>query len=220
MEKDGVYKMTKYTHKIKQITENDECQVYDEQDPTYNFSLNISECKKFKNFLISNNLIKNEHIIIHNKLIKNDLILDQGDYEYYTKLKKFDFSGSNSEGEGEMKIFDLIHDIKTNEPILFFSPDSDVILLSMISKNAKYIQVLKYDINDNLLKLSLVTLEFSSRMLTCYFICLLGKEAFKMVDLPSESNSVNPRLEIRPIDTIAHQINSLSGLANYFRARR
>ena len=41
--------------------------------------------------------------------------------------------------------------------------------------------IYRLDINDNLLKLSLVTLEFSSRMLTCYFICLLGKEAFKMV---------------------------------------
>ena len=84
--------------------------------------------------------------ITKNKLVKKeDLILKPKDYEFYSKIKHFDYSDTNIEGEGEMKIYDLISSLPKNENILFYSPDADVILLSMISKNSNNIQVLKFD---------------------------------------------------------------------------
>ena len=44
-------------------------------------------------------------------------------------------SDSNEIGEGEMKILDLINNLNPDDKVIFFSPDSDVILLSMISIN-------------------------------------------------------------------------------------
>ena len=91
--------------------------------------------------------------ITKNKLIKNsDMILEPKDYEFYTKIKHFEYSDTYIEGEGEMKIYDLISVLPKNENILFYSPDADVILLSMISKHSNNIQVLKYDQNFNQLK--------------------------------------------------------------------
>ena len=47
-------------------------------------------------------------------------------------------------GEGEMKILDFINTLDYNEKIIFFSPDSDVILLSMITNNNN-IQIIKQE---------------------------------------------------------------------------
>lgn len=92
--------------------------------------------------------------ITQNKLIKEEeFILKPKDYEFYTKVKYFEYSDTNNEGEGEMKIYDLISSLPKNEKILFYSPDADVILLSMISKNSNNITVLKYDQNSNILSL-------------------------------------------------------------------
>ncbi len=98
-----------------------------------------------------NKYLLNIKYITKNRLIKKeDLILKPKDYEFFTKIKKFSFSDSNSEGEGEMKIYDVINqlDIKNKDSIIFYSPDADVILLSMISKYSDNIQVLRYN-NDS-----------------------------------------------------------------------
>lgn len=95
-----------------------------------------------------NKYLNNIKQITKNKLIKKeDLILKQKDYEFFTKIKKFDYSDTNIEGEGEMKIFDFINSLKLKEKdsIIFYSPDADVILLSMISKNANNIIIFKYE---------------------------------------------------------------------------
>jgi 5'-3' exonuclease len=95
-----------------------------------------------------NKYLNNIKQITKNKLIKKeDLILKQKDYEFFTKIKKFDYSDTNTEGEGEMKIFDFINSLKLKEKdsIIFYSPDADVILLSMISKNANNIIIFKYE---------------------------------------------------------------------------
>jgi len=101
-----------------------------------------------------NKYLNNIKQITKNKLVKKeDLILKQKDYEFFTKIKKFDYSDTNSEGEGEMKIFDYINNLnlKSNESVIFYSPDADVILLSMISKNANNIIIFKYDQNSEIL---------------------------------------------------------------------
>ena len=83
---------------------------------------------------------------------KEDLILELDNYDYYTKVKKFEYSDTDSPGEAEMKIFDLINDLP-NENIIFYSPDSDVILLSMISKNSSYITIFKFEQQTELLSI-------------------------------------------------------------------
>jgi hypothetical protein len=93
---------------------------------------------RFQSFQ-NHNFIK---YITKNRLVsKEDLILKPEDYEFFTKIKKFSLSDTNSEGEGEMKIYDIINqlDIKQKDTVLFYSPDSDVILLSMISKYSENI---------------------------------------------------------------------------------
>jgi hypothetical protein len=98
--------------------------------------------------------LSNIKSITKNKLIKKeDMILKPKDYEFYSKITHFDYSDTNIEGEGEMKIYDLISTLPKNANILFYSPDADVILLSMISKNSNNIQVLKYDNLSNQLNL-------------------------------------------------------------------
>ncbi len=88
-----------------------------------------------------------------NKFIKKeDMVLKPKDYEFYSKVKKLEFSDTTLNGEGEMKIFDLINTFPKNDPVLFYSPDADVILLSMISKNINT-TILRYDQNNNVLDL-------------------------------------------------------------------
>ena len=53
-------------------------------------------------------------------------------------------SDANEPGEGEMKILDIINSLDPNDKVIFFSPDSDVILLSMISTN-KNIKIIKQE---------------------------------------------------------------------------
>ena len=53
-------------------------------------------------------------------------------------------SSSNERGEGEMKIIHQLNKLKTKDNIVFYSPDSDVILLSMINKNANNLFVLRW----------------------------------------------------------------------------
>ena len=57
-------------------------------------------------------------------------------------------STSEITGEAEMKIVDYINTLKKlKNKIYFFSPDSDVILLSLISSNSDYINFIKHDKN-------------------------------------------------------------------------
>jgi hypothetical protein len=93
---------------------------------------------------------------------KEEFILKKENMSFFTQLKKFDYSGSDEKGEGEMKIFDLINELEKNDKITFYSPDSDILLLSMISKNN--IQMLKHEkdetfslVNINSLKESIIT---------------------------------------------------------------
>jgi 5'-3' exonuclease len=62
-------------------------------------------------------------------------------------FKNIKISDSNEKGEGEMKILDLINELNPNDKVIFFSPDSDVILLSMISKNNN-IKIIKQEKNN------------------------------------------------------------------------
>lgn len=100
--------------------------------------------------------LNNIKLITKGKLVKKeDLILEQKDYKYYNNIKKFDYSDASVPGEGEMKIYDYINSLKVKKKdrILFFSPDNDVILLSMISKNANNIDIVKYEeIKDKMTK--------------------------------------------------------------------
>jgi len=83
---------------------------------------------------------------------KEDLILNFDDYKYYTKLNKFEYSDTNSPGEAEMKIYDLMINLP-NENIIFYSPDSDVILLSLISKQSSNINIFKFEQQTELLSI-------------------------------------------------------------------
>ena len=47
-------------------------------------------------------------IIDGDEIKEKNLILELNNYDYYKKLKKFEYSDTNSPGEAEMKIFDLI----------------------------------------------------------------------------------------------------------------
>ena len=105
-------------------------------------------------------------IIDGDKIKKEDLILDLDNYDNYTKVKKFEFSNTNSPGEAEMKIFDLIEDLPKNEPIIFYSPDSDVILLSMISKRSDQITIFKFEQQTNLL--SVINIELLKQSIFIY----------------------------------------------------
>jgi 5'-3' exonuclease len=118
-----------------------------------------------------NKYLNNIKQITKNKLVKKeDLVLKPNDYEFFSKVKKFDYSDTNIEGEGEMKIYDYINMLqpKKNESILFYSPDADVILLSIVSKNSNNINILKYD--QNVDQLYLINIE--SLKQSIYSYCL------------------------------------------------
>lgn len=112
---------------------------------------NISPGTIFMN-TITKYLSNIKSIIDKEKIKKEDLILDLDNYDYYKKINIFNYSDTNLRGEAEMKIFDLINNLD-NGNIIFYSPDSDVILLSMISKRSDDITVLKFDQQKNILSM-------------------------------------------------------------------
>jgi 5'-3' exonuclease len=126
------------------------------------------------------NNIKN---ITKNKLIKKeDYILDPIDYEFYSKIKNIEISDSYEVGEGEIKIFDLINNLsKPKNDILFYSPDADVILLSMISKNSDKIKILKYDSLTNIL--SIINIELLKKAIYNYCIERIDETTKKIYSL-------------------------------------
>ena len=129
-----------------------------------------------------NKYLLNIKYITKNRLIsKDDLILKSKDYEFFTKIKKFSFSDTNSEGEGEMKIYDIINqlDIKHKDTVLFYSPDSDVILLSMISKYSENIKVIRF--NNDTLDLSLIDIKLLKQVI--YDYCLEKIEGSRFEEL-------------------------------------
>jgi 5'-3' exonuclease len=134
-----------------------------------------------------NQYLNNINFITKNKLVKKeDLILKPADYEFYNKIKKFDYSDTNIKGEGEMKIYDIINNLqlKKNESVLFYSPDADVILLSMISKKSDNINILKYDQNtEELFSINIYQLEQS-----IYLYCLERIEDSDYQESVSELN--------------------------------
>ncbi len=120
-----------------------------------------------------NKYLLNIRYITKNRLIsKEDLILKPKDYEFFTKIKKFSFSDTNSEGEGEMKIYDLINqlDIKQKDTVLFYSPDSDVILLSMISKYSDNIKVVRFNNENPDPSLSLIDIKLLKQVIYDYCV--------------------------------------------------
>lgn len=127
-----------------------------------------------------NMLLHNIKMITKNKLVKkDDLVLSKSDYEFYSKIKHFDYSDTESKGEGEMKIIDLINSLKklkSDEKILFFSPDSDVILLSMVSKYPDNIIVVKYD--QELNNLSLIEIKLLKETIYSYCIDRINNSDF------------------------------------------
>lgn len=111
--------------------------------------------------------LSNIKSIIDEEIIKKeDLILELDDYNYYSKVKRFEYSDTNSPGEAEMKIYDLINDLPPKDPIIFYSPDSDVILLSMISKNSSEITIFKFEQQTNLL--SIINIELLKQSIYIY----------------------------------------------------
>jgi 5'-3' exonuclease len=102
-----------------------------------------------------NSYLLNIKYITKNKFIKDeDFILNKNEYLFYNNINKFDFSDTNINGEGETKIYDYINLLKLkNEKILFFSPDSDVILLSMLSKYSNNIDIIRFNQDDETLSL-------------------------------------------------------------------
>jgi 5'-3' exonuclease len=155
-----------------------------------------------------NQYLNNIKSITKNKLIKKeDLILKPSDYEFYSpsdgvygnkvsysKIKKFNFSDTNMEGEGEMKIYDIINNLqlKKDESILFYSPDADVILLSMVSKNSDNISILKYD--QNLDEMFLINIKLLKDAIYSY--CL---ERIEGSDYLEEYSELNMKKLIRDI---------------------
>jgi 5'-3' exonuclease len=131
---------------------------------------NISPGTIFMN-KITKYLSNIKSIIDGEQIKKQDLILELDDYDYYTKVKKFEYSDTNLQGEAEMKIFDLINDLNSdtlssNESIIFFSPDSDVILLSMISKKSNHITIFKFEQQTELL--SVINIELLKQSIYIY----------------------------------------------------
>lgn len=100
-------------------------------------------------------LLNIKKVINNEKILENELILKMEDYEYYKEnIKKIIISDTNKKGEAEMKIMKIISKLKpSKKKILFYSPDADVILLSMISEKSNNINILKYDNNTNILYL-------------------------------------------------------------------
>ena len=96
----------------------------------------------------------------------NDFLLNLNfneDFQYIV-------STSNENGEAEIKILDLINllILDKNDKIIFFSPDSDVILLSMLSKNSNFINIIKHDSN----KLLFTTININLLNNSIYEYCL------------------------------------------------
>jgi len=113
------------------------------------------------------NYLQNIKLIIEGLDIKKeDLILDLENYDYYKKLKKFEYSDTNSPGEAEMKIYDLMIELKDG-PIIYYSPDSDVILLSMISKRSNDITIFKFEQQTDLLSIINIKLLKESIYIYC-----------------------------------------------------
>jgi len=124
---------------------------------------NISPGTKFMNKIT--NYLLNIKSIIDGEEIKN-LVLKLEDYDYYKKIKKFEYSDTNSPGEAEMKIYDLIILLDQGN-IIYYSPDSDVILLSMISKRSNDINIFKFEQQTSLLSIINIKLLKESIFIYC-----------------------------------------------------
>lgn len=95
---------------------------------------------------ILNRLLNKQHIWSKNNISPGTNFMEKlSDYLKNCNLysfKNIQISDSNEIGEGEMKILDIINSLDPTVKVIFFSPDSDVILLSMISNN-KNIKIIK-----------------------------------------------------------------------------
>ena len=140
----------------------------------YNLPFNWSKNNISPGTIFMNKITKylsNIKSIIDKENIK-DLILDLDDYDFYTKINKFEYSDSDSPGEAEMKIFDLLDDL--DGPIIYFSPDSDVILLSMISKKSNDITIFKFEQQTE--ALSIINIKSLKQSIYIYCIDRIKKE--------------------------------------------
>jgi 5'-3' exonuclease len=122
------------------------------------------------------NNIKN---ISRNKPIK-EYILDKNDYEFYKNIKNFEVSDIYESGEGEMKIIDKL-ELMNNKKILFYSPDSDVILLSMISNKSDFIDVLKYNQDTN--DISIIDIKLLKTTIYNYCLERINGSELKVINI-------------------------------------
>lgn len=126
---------------------------------------NISPGTNFMN-KVTNFLSNIRSTIYSDDIKKENLILELDDYNYYKKIKRFEYSDTNSPGEAEMKIYDLINKLDQGH-IIYYSPDSDVILLSMISKRSNDITIFKFEQQTELLSIINIRLLKESIFIYC-----------------------------------------------------
>ena len=139
---------------------------------------NISPGTKFMN-KVTNYLSNIKNIIDDDNI--NNLILKIEEYDYYKKLKKFEYSDTNSPGEAEMKIYDLIVLLDKGN-IIYYSPDSDVILLSMISKRSNDIIIFKFEQQTELLSIINIKLLKESILIYCQNRLKINIDIDKLID--------------------------------------
>jgi 5'-3' exonuclease len=146
--------------------------------PFYWSKNNISPGTKFMNKVTI--YLSNIKSIIGGDEIKN-LILQPEDYDYYKKIKKFEYSDTNAPGEAEMKICDLIVLLDKGN-IIYYSPDSDIILLSLISKRSDDIIVFNFVQQTELLSIINIKLLKESILIYCQGRLKKEIEINRMID--------------------------------------
>ena len=171
---DGTPSLSKMLEQKKRRFIGDfQSQLLEPYKSTFSWSKNnISPGTLFMN-KITKFLSNIKSVINKEKIKENDLILDLDKYNFYNKINKFEYSDTNAPGEAEMKILDLMVDLP-NEPIIFYSPDSDVILLSLISIKSTYITILKFD--RNIQGLSMINIELFKQSIYNYCYERLNKK--------------------------------------------
>jgi len=136
------------------------------------------------NYYNNNNILPN--LWGKNNISPGTIFMDKmNDFLLNFKYKNIniEISTTDEKGEAEMKILDLINLLSLNnsDRVIFFSPDADVILLSMISTNFKNIDIIKYD--NNKLLYSIIDITLLTQSIYDFCIGRLEKTAINELNL-------------------------------------